>query len=384
MLKAVRAGMHVRQAADEFGFSKSVVAFWVGRARGKRLDRADLANRKPGRAWNRTTFEVEQRIAELRLELRKSVLGEFGAKAIAAALEAEMDRRPAEATINRALSRLGLQDGVRRMRQPAPPKGWYLPAVLAGRAELDCFDFIEDLKIADADGPLVDVLTAKSLHGSLTDAWVLKPKSAKGTIPCLLERWQRDGLPTYAQFDNDNVFQGAHQVANVVGAISRLCLQLKVIPVFAPPLEHGMQNTIESFNALWQAKVWQRYRVANVNELQMRSDQYIAAHRARTQPLAEAAPARRALSEGFQFDPNAPLRGQLVYVRRTDEGGQVNILGQRFAVSHTWLHRLVRCHVDFDHHCIRCSALRRRAPAEQPLLITIPYHWFGKRFRGNL
>ncbi len=373
--------MHVRRAADEFGFSKSVVAFWVGRARGKRLDRADLAIRKPGRAWNRTTFEVEQRIAELRLELRKSVLGEFGAKAIAAALEAEMDRRPAEATINRALSRLGLQDGVRRIRQPAPPKGWYLPAVLAGRAELDCFDFIEDLKLAD--GPLVDVLTAKSLHGSLTNAWVLNPKSTKGTIPCLLERWQRDGLPTYAQFDNDNVFQGAHHFANAVGAISRLCLQLEVIPVFAPPLEHGMQNTIESFNALWQAKVWQCYRVANVNELQMRSDQYIAAHRARTQPLTEAAPARRALSEDFKFDPHAPLRGQIVFVRRTDEGGHVNMLGQRIAVSQTWLHRLVRCEVDFDHRYIQCSALRRRAPAEQPLLITIPYHRLDRPFKGK-
>ena len=374
--------MHVRQAAAEFGFSKSAVAFWVGRARGKRLDRADLANRKPGRAWNRTTFEVEQRIAELRLELRKGVLGEFGAKAIAAALEAEMDRRPAEATINRALSRLGLQDGVRRMRRSAPPKGWYLPGVLAGRAELDCFDFIEDLKIAD--GPLVDVLTAKSLHGSLTNAWVLNPKSTKGTIPCLLQRWQRDGLPTYAQFDNDNVFQGAHHIANAVGAISRLCLQLKVIPVFAPPLEHGMQNTIESFNALWQAKVWQRYHVANVNELQMRSDQYIAAHRARTQPLADAAPARRALSKNFEFDPQAPLRGQIVFVRRTDEGGHVNMLGQRFAVSQTWLHRLVRCEVDFDHRRIQCSALRRRAPAEQPLLITIPYHRVNKPFEGKL
>ena len=374
--------MHVRKAAAEFGFSKSAVAFWVGRARGKRLDRADLANRKPGRAWNRTTFEVEQRIAELRLELRKGVLGEFGAKAIAAALEAEMDRRPAEATINRALSRLGLQDGVRRMRRSAPPKGWYLPGVLAGRAELDCFDFIEDLKIAD--GPLVDVLTAKSLHGSLTNAWVLNPKSTKGTIPCLLQRWQRDGLPTYAQFDNDNVFQGAHHIANAVGAISRLCLQLKVIPVFAPPLEHGMQNTIESFNALWQAKVWQRYHVANVNELQMRSDQYIAAHRARTQPLADAAPARRALSKNFEFDPQAPLRGQIVFVRRTDEDGHVNMLGQRFAVSQTWLHRLVRCEVDFDHRRIQCSALRRRAPTEQPLLITIPYHRVNKPFEGKL
>ena len=74
-------------------------------------------------------------------------------------------------------------------------------------------------------------------------------------------------------------FKAPHHFANTVGAIS-LCLQLTVTPVFVPPFEHGMQNTIESFNALWQAKLWQRCRVGGVSELQMRSDRYIAAHRA--------------------------------------------------------------------------------------------------------
>ena len=148
--------------------------------------------------------------------------------------------------------RLGLQDDVRRIRRPASPKGWYLPSVVAGQTEVDCFEFITELRIAG--GPLIDVLTAKSLHGSLTDDWAI-PRSTEGTIPLLLARWQRDGLPAYAQFDNDNVFQGPHQHAHAVGRVSRMCLQLGVAPVFVPPLEHGMQNTIESFNALWQAKV---------------------------------------------------------------------------------------------------------------------------------
>ena len=180
------------------------------------------------------------------------------------------------------------------------------------------------------------------------------------------------------------MFQGAHHFANAVGRISRLCLQLEVIPVFVPPLEHGMQNTIESFNGLWQAKVWQRYRVSNLVELQARSEQYIAAHRARTQALAEAAPARRPMPQHFKFDPHAPLHGQLIFIRRTDETGHVHLLGQRLAVSPNWLHRLVRCEVDFDHHCIRCFALRRRAPTEQPLLATIPYHRPDKPFQGEL
>lgn len=383
MVRLVRGGRSMHSVAAKFRVDPSTVWLWVHRAAGSRLDRMDFSARKPGRAWNRTAAAVEQRIAELRSTLRESVLGEYGAQAIQAALCGEMPGAvPSIPAINRVLARLGLQDAARRVRRPAPPKGWYLPAVVAQRTELDCFDFIEDLKIAE--GPLVDVLTAKSLHGTLSDAWIMESMSAEATVPCLQGRWQRDGAPAYAQFDNHTVFQGAHQFAHAVGRISRLCLQLNVTPVFVPPLEHGMQNSIEGFNALWQAKVWQRYRVGSVGELQARSDQYIAAHRARTQALAEAAPPRRPISQDFEFDPRAPLRGQIIFIRRTDETGRAHLLGQHFAISPNWLHRLVRCEVDFDLHCIRCFALRRRAPKEQPLLATIPYRRPDKAFKGDI
>ena len=383
MVELVRLGRSMHSVAAQSHVDPSTVSFWVARAKGHRLDQVDFSDRKSGRAWNRTAAHLEQRIVGLRKSLREdSVLGEYGARPIKAALKAEMVDTPSEATINRVLSRLGLQDGVRRIRRPAPPQGWYLPEVAAGRAELDCFDFIEDLKIAD--GPLVDLLTAKSLHGTLSDAWVLKQRSAKRTAPCLRRRWKRDGLPAYAQYDNDTVFQGAHQFADAVGRISRLCLQLGVIPVFVPPLEHGMQNTIESFNGLWQTKVWRRHRVRSVRELQRRSDQYVAARRLRNQALAEAAPRRRPIPKGFKLNLHAPLRGLMIFIRRTDETGHVHMLGQRFAVSPNWPHRLVRCEVDFDHHCIRCFALRRRVPTEQPLLNTIPYQRPDKPFQGEL
>ena len=386
MVRLVRSGKTLHMVADQYRVSVNTVKLWVHRAEGRRLDRVDFSDRKPGcaRGWNRTAPHIEQRIVQLRGSLREeSILGEYGARAIKAALKAERaPANPSVATINRVLSRHGLQDGVRRIRRPAPPQGWYLPALVAGRAELDCFDFIEDLKIAE--GPLVDVLTANSLQGRLTDAWVLKQSSAKRTAPCLRRRWQRDGLPDYAQFDNDTVFQGAHQFPHAVGRISRLCLQLKVIPVFVPPLEHGMQNTIESFNGLWQAKVWQRHRVRSLRELQMRSNEYIAAHRVRTLTLAEAAPRRRPMPKRFKLNLHAPLRGLMIFIRRTDETGHVHLLGQRFAVSPNSPHRLVRCEVDFDHHCIRCFGLRRRAPSEQPLLATIPYHRDDKPFQGEL
>lgn len=384
MLRAVRAGKSMHAVAREFEVSVSTVAFWVGRAGESRLDRVDFSDRAPGcaRGWNRTSAQIEHRIVELRSSLReRSVLGEYGAKAIHAALKAEHKAPPSVASINRVLARHGLQDISRRIRRPAPPKGWYLPAVAAAEAEVDCFDFIEDLKIAE--GPLACALTAKSLLGALTDAWILRQRTAAGSLACLQQRWQRDGLPAYAQFDNDTVFQGAHQYADTVGRVSRLCLALGVTPVFVPPLEHGMQNSIESFNALWQTKVWQRHRVTSIAELQACSDRYIAAHRARTAGVVSPAPARRPWPKGFQLNLQAPLTGQMIFIRRTTETGHAHLLARRFAISPDWPHRLVRCEVDFAHHRIRCFALRRRAPTEQPLLATIEYRRSDKPFQGE-
>jgi hypothetical protein len=313
MVEAVRSGRSLRAVAEQFKVSVGTVAFWVERARGKRLDRVAFSDRKPGRAWNRTAAEMERRIVGIRGELRdKSVLGEYGADAIGLALQGEssVEQAPSRATMHRVLARHGALDGVYRNRRPAPPKGWYLSAVASGQAELDSFDFIEDLKIAG--GPLISVLTATRLHGALVDAWVVERPSAQAALELLLARWRQEGLPVYAQFDNDTIFQGAHQFADAVGRISRLCLALKVIPVFAPPREPGFQNAIEGFNGLWQAKVWQRHHCATVEALVAVSQRYISAYRSKTAARRDSAPDRRAFPKQFKLDLNAPLKGTII------------------------------------------------------------------------
>lgn len=381
MIQAVRAGMSLRQTAQRFGVSKTTVSYWVERSRGKRLDRLDLSNSRPGRAWNRTTPALEQRILNLRHTLRHtSVLGEYGAQAIQDALAAA-ESPPSLATINRVLRRHGLLDQGRRQRRAAPPKGWYLPTVSAAQSELDSFDLIEELKIAA--GPLVWILTATSVHGALPGAWIMDKPSAKGTLACLLERWAHAGLPAYAQFDNGTVFQGAHHYPDTVGRVSRLCLALGVVPVFAPPQEPGFQNAIEGFNALWQAKVWQRHRCTDIAQLKALSDRYIIARCARNLSRLESAPLRRCLPEDFELDLRAKLSGMMIFLRRTDEAGRARLLGRTFAVSEHWINRLVRCEVDFTHEHIRFYALRRRDPDHHPLLAEVAYQFPNKPFKDR-
>ena len=79
MVERVRAGKALRAVAGEFGVDVSTVHLWVNRSAGERLDRFSFADRKRGRAWNRASPKVEQRILRTRIDLHeRSVLGEFG------------------------------------------------------------------------------------------------------------------------------------------------------------------------------------------------------------------------------------------------------------------------------------------------------------------
>lgn len=386
MVRAVRGGEPIRSVAGRFGVSVGTVHFWVERCDGQRLDRCDFDDRRSGapRPWNRASAATERRVLSVRRELKeRSVLGEYGAVSIQASMrERAYTPVPSVASISRILVRRGAVDALGRQRHPAPPRGWYLPVVAKGDAELDSLDVIEDLKLKG--GPLISVLTATSLHAGAVQAWPSEQVSAKGVVECLIERWQELGVPRFAQFDNDTIFQGAHQWPDSIGRVSRLCLALDVTPVFAPPREPGFQNSIEGFNGLWQAKVWQRFEFSDLQALIRHSACYIEARRQRNGKRLEVAPTRRPFPKAFRFNPKQPVHGTLIYLRRTDGKGRVQLLGHQLLVHAQWINRLVRCEVHLDRSQIKCFALRRRAPTQQTLLATLPYHWPNKSFKGDL
>jgi transposase len=370
MVAAVRSGSSQRSVAERFKTSLCTVQRWIAHAAGKRLDRVDFSDRshEAHRIANKTTDTVEQRILQLREELKRSILGEHGAEAIAAELAVEGHSSiPSVRTINRILQRVGAFDGDRRVRRPAPKPGWYLPAVAVGEAELDEIDIVEGLILKD--GPEVQVLNLMSLHGGRPGSFVAERFTAKSTIGHLLAHWKAVGRPAYAQFDNDTRFHGPHQFPDVIGRVSRLCMALNIIPVFAAPREHGPQNAVESFNYRWQAYVWARYLYGSIAELRTASDRYIAACCQKHARRIDAAPDRRALDDDWQFDPRQISNGQIIYLRRTDAKGAVSVLGQNVPVDPQWVHRLVRCELDLKRQLLSVFALRRSAPDDQRLLL---------------
>jgi hypothetical protein len=372
----------LRRAARRFGVALRTVQRWVQRTAGQRLDRVDWTNRSSQpRRTRRLAADVEDRVLEVRRDLQlHSDLGEFGARAIHEHLREQGDAvLPAIRTIGRILARHGVLDGRRRTRRPPPPPGWYLPDLARHAVELDAFDVVEGLLLPD--GEEVQVLTAISLYGRLVQAWPHTSILATTALEALREHWRAVGLPAYAQFDNDTRFQGPHNQPDTLGRVIRLCLSLGVVPVFAPPRETGFQAAIESFNGLWQAKVWQRCAPGSLAALQERSARYVRASHKRHAARNDTAPARRAFPRRWRLDLQAAPRGRVVFLRRTTDQGTVDVLGHRWTVDAHWTRRLVRAEVELDRGRIRFYALRRREPEAQPLLSEQTYRLPQRPFR---
>ena len=382
MVEAVRRGQSQQQVARDFGVSPATVNRWVRHAHGQSLDRVDWSDRASiPHTTQRADATLEDLVLEVRSRLRsESDLGFFGAEAILAALQARgVEPLPAERTVYRILRRRGVLDGRHRVRRPPPPAGWYLPEVARRRRELDSVDVVEGLVIKG--GPQVEVLNAVALHGGLVASCPRgESVTAKFVVECLVEHWRDFGLPGYAQFDNDTVFQGPHVHPDVIGRVSRLCLGLGVVPVFVPPREPGFQAAIENYNGSWQAKVWGRFEHADLDALADRSGRHVAALRRHRADRIEAAPPRGAFPERWRLNLQARLEGRMVYLRRTDAEGRAEVLGRAFEVDRHWAHRLVRAEVDLDAGVIRFYRLRRRQPGDQPLLKEVVHRIPSKPF----
>lgn len=360
----------------------STLAKWRDRTRGLQLSRAELTDRRSTgqRPSNRASDAVESRVLEVRRFLRDdSALGDHGAWAIREHMESEGDVEvPSLRTIGRILARRGALDARTRVRRPSPQPGWYVPEVAGGKSELDSFDVIEALVIRG--GADVEILTAISLHGGLCQVWPVEVVLAKTVISALAEHWKTAGLPGYAQFDNDGCFYGSRRTPDAVGRVSRMCMALGVVPVFAPPAEHGPQSQIEAFNGLWQRRVWQRFEHADLKGLRARSRAWVLAHRGRHAERIERAPLRREFPAGFELDLQKHPEGRMVLLRRTDERGRVTLMKRHFLADRRWQGRLVRCEVDLGAGRIDFYALRRRDPGSQPKLGEAAYELPRKRF----
>src|SRR6266542_3262115 len=102
-----------------------------------------------------------------------------------------------------------------------------------------------------------------------------------------------------------------------------------------------------------------------------------------TEQSHRTSPHTTSLSRSLATGPPSTPCWSPYFLRRTNEQGEVGLLGHSFAVDKNWPHRLIRAEVDLDCGSICFYALRRREPTSQPLLRTVDYQLPKRRFRDR-
>jgi hypothetical protein len=185
-----------------------------------------------------------------------------------------------------------------------------LPRVAAGLAELDSWDFVEGLVLQG--GPEVEVLNVIALHSGLIGSWLDLPYTAVRTLEGMLGHWREVGLPEFAQFDNDTRFQGAHQYADVVSRVMRLCLHLASRRSSPSPANTGSKIDSKTLTGAGRP----RYGADFITIRSPRSKRD-----------------RRPMSRRVECGLPRAWHGQMIFLRRTSDTGTVELLQHRFPVG---------------------------------------------------
>jgi transposase len=377
VVEALRRGQTLRAVAAKFGLSKSTAQRWQQRAHGRRLDRVEWKTPRP-RPANGTPANLENAILVWRKKLaenrRDYPLGEIGAAAIARRLTPRYgNHTPSIRTITRVLKRHGALDYRVKARYPAPPGGWYLRELAAKRAELDSFDFVNDLALPG--GIPVQLFNGVSLWGHVVSSFPLARSIAKNVVEGLIVRWRQHGLPDYAQFDNGREFTGP-PLPDVVGQVIWLCWSLGIVPVFAPPYRFGFQSQVEGYNRRWQNAVWRKeFGFATLADGQKQSAKFVAEYLCEPAVPPRSAPFRRPFPAAWQWPLGARPHGNLIFLRYLNDRGEASVLGHSWLVSAAHAHRLVIGETDAENSRLTFHLLRRRAPSERQLLKEFSYRF---------
>ncbi|MDR1477323.1 MAG: hypothetical protein LBJ00_00095, partial [Planctomycetaceae bacterium] len=98
------------------------------------------------------------------------------------------------------------------------------------------------------------------------------------------------------------------------------------------------------------------------------------AHRDKHWATIEAINNRYNISDQMKQKNDKPLKGTIIFIRRTDNNGNVNVLGNQWSVDSLWTNRLVCAEIKLNKNIIEFYQLRRRESYKQPLLNTVKYN----------
>ena len=189
---------------------------------------------------SKISLDIEQQVIAARKSLEQKRYAQTGAVAIQYELHHQGLDPPPVWTINRILTRHGLNKKVSGSFRKSKKD---YPEMFVHTHQMD----LVGPRYIKGDGRYFTV----NIIDTVCHSCYVKPvrnKSTQEVVQALAEFWSLHGLPDALQVDNELAFRGSNRHPRSFGAVVRLALALNVAPVFIPIKEPWRNGVIEKFN----------------------------------------------------------------------------------------------------------------------------------------
>lgn len=404
-----RRARAIRLLGDGIGFEEALrqvqrgrfwLSKWARRYQAFGMDGLRDQSRVPKHIRNRTPEPVVRKILALRDELaahktRRAAFAGIGAETIHFELQRRGYRNlPAISTIEKILARAGRTKKVKTHRLSGGPP---YPSVRAHN--------MGDLQQTDLVGPRYvrgprGVTRFYSFHtidvvGQTASASQFPDKQTLSLCRHLVDSWRVMGLPRVSQMDNEMSASGGGRYRYSLSQTIRLHLLLGIHLLFIPPGEPGRNASVESFNALWQKRVF-IHRCPDLRAVRRTSARFLRYHHfqkpSRSLSVAEHEtrfpgalrdrlwPTLRHLPDDFSLDSYFDARGHLAlpiakgrvsFVRKVDSHGRIEFNGAAYFIRRKLERQYVVATLSTHHRRVFIKH-------EGKLIKTFPFPFIGR------
>ena len=385
-------GVSAQEIAEALGRSVRWVRKW--RARARQADSAWYEERS--RAPHRRRRQVDPDWELAVIEARHALIARQNAGGCAfigaIGIRRELERRGVAVEghslrqIERIIQRSGLAQPRRRRSRSGPKRVYPGPHTAARRRrDLHEVDFVGPLY--PRGGTRLEVLSRMDIASGEARSWVRTRQTSDVACECLWDDWLAGGVPRYVQMDNHACFTGGPNDRRRTGSVIRLCLYVGVQPVFIPAHAPFYNAHVESYQGLWQERLWKRQDFTTGEQLQEKLDGLaaeLAGYRAYKRQLQSTSPVAprsvRTLRADLERPQNIPLCwGRIHVIRQVPEDGVIHILRKTIRVPSTLAHDYVWAIIDTRRQTV--TVTHRADPTHPAITIVNRPYAFKERAR---
>lgn len=182
------------------------------------------------------------------------------------------------------------------------------------------------------------LVVLRDVFGKKVALRVLKEKEMEAIIDFLVETWQKIGRPKFLQMDNSLEFRGSNAHPRSLSRLVRVCLDVKVQPVFIPTREPWRNGVIENLNGLIQRLFLKAQTFQNEKQLCKEAQKLEtcinATHRlpaldgkTPNEFAAKAAPHFLPSGYGWRKRNLQLVKGKVTFIRLVRKSGRITLTG---------------------------------------------------------